>query len=93
MSRVGRFGIPVSFDDDQPLFTAGAEAAGLYLIMTGRVRITQRDGFGGPSLIIEHGPGEFAAEVGQLSGGIALIDGRASVLSLRSCCRQSAFGH
>lgn len=77
MSRVERFGIPVSFDDDQPLFTAGVDAAGLYLIMTGRVRIMQRDGFGGLSLIVEHGLGEFAAGVGQLSGGIALIDGRA----------------
>jgi thioredoxin reductase (NADPH) len=63
--------------DGESLFAAGQATPGLFLIHAGRVRITQRDGFGGSTLIVEHGPGEFAAEVGQLSGASALVDGRA----------------
>lgn len=77
MERARRFGRRVVFEIGDDLFSAGKTAPGLFLIESGEVRITQRDGFGGSTLIIEHGPGEFAAEVGQLSGMAALVDGRA----------------
>ena len=77
MARARRFGSPVTLNDGDSLFAAGQAAPGLFVIESGRVRITQRDGFGGSTLIVEHGPGEFAAEVGQLSGASALVDGRA----------------
>jgi thioredoxin reductase (NADPH) len=77
MAGARRFGTPVAFDTGADLFSAGKTAPGLFLIESGEVRITQRDGFGSSTLIIDHGPGEFAAEVGQLSGRAALVDGQA----------------
>lgn len=77
VERARRFGSPVTLEDGDSLFSAGQAAQGLFVIHSGRVRITQRDGFGGSTLIEEHGPGGFAAEVGQLSGASALVDGRA----------------
>ncbi|WP_372425970.1 FAD-dependent oxidoreductase [Salinarimonas chemoclinalis] len=77
MSRAERFGARVAFADGERLFTAGEPGAGLYLLTSGRVRITRRDGLGHVALIVEHGPGAFVAEVGQLSGRAALVDGHA----------------
>lgn len=77
MSRAARFGARVAFADGERLFTAGEPGAGLYLLTSGRVRITRRDGLGHTALIVEHGPGAFVAEVGQLSGRAALVDGHA----------------
>lgn len=39
--------------------------------------VTQRDGMGHVAPVVRHGPGEFSAEVGQLSGKPALVDGHA----------------
>ena len=40
----------------------------------GSVRVTRRDPLGHSAPIVEHGPGEFVAEVGQLSGQPAFVD-------------------
>ena len=40
-------------------------------------RITQRDGLGHVTPVIDQGPGQFLAEIGQLSGRVALVDGHA----------------
>ena len=39
--------------------------------------ITQRDGLGNVTPVIDQGPGQFLAEIGQLSGRVALVDGHA----------------
>ncbi|MEA2863891.1 MAG: thioredoxin reductase, partial [Bradyrhizobium sp.] len=39
--------------------------------------ITQRDGLGHVKPVIDQGPGQFLAEIGQLSGRMALVDGHA----------------
>jgi thioredoxin reductase (NADPH) len=49
----------------------------MFVILSGHVAITQRDGFGRVTPVIEQGPGQFLAEIGQLSGRIALVDGHA----------------
>jgi len=77
MSRAARFGARAAFADGERLFTAGETGAGLYLLTSGRVRITRRDGLGHVALIVEHGPGAFVAEVGQLSGRVSLVDAHA----------------
>jgi thioredoxin reductase (NADPH) len=41
------------------------------------VKIAQRDGLGHVKPVIDQGPGQFIAEIGQLSGRMALIDGHA----------------
>ena len=49
----------------------------MFVVLSGTVAITQRDGLGHVTPIVEQGPGQFLAEVGQLSGRVALVDGHA----------------
>ena len=46
-------------------------------MLSGHVAITQRDGLGHVTPVIDQGPGQFLAEIGQLSGRVALVDGHA----------------
>ena len=46
-------------------------------LLSGHVAITQRDGLGHVTPVIDQGPGQFLAEIGQLSGRVALVDGHA----------------
>jgi thioredoxin reductase (NADPH) len=46
-------------------------------VLKGLVSISQRDGLGRVVPIAQQGPGQFLAEVAQLSGGYALVDGYA----------------
>ena len=49
----------------------------MFVVLKGHVAITQRDGLGHVTPLIDQGPGQFLAELGQLSGRPALVDGRA----------------
>src|SRR5256886_9741429 len=49
----------------------------MFVVLSGTVAITQRDGLGHVTPIIDQGPGQFMAEIGQLSGRVALVDGHA----------------
>ncbi len=77
IARLRRFGQPRSFAQGERLFAAGESAPGMYLILAGSVCITQRDGMGHVVPVVTQGPGQFMAEVGQLSGRPALVDGHA----------------
>src|SRR5258707_15791879 len=44
------------------------------ILIKGSVRVTRRDPFGHSAPIMEQGPDEFVAEVGQLSGQPAFVD-------------------
>jgi thioredoxin reductase (NADPH) len=46
----------------------------MFVLLSGHVAITQRDGLGHVTPVIERGPGQFLAEIGQLSGRAALVD-------------------
>jgi thioredoxin reductase (NADPH) len=46
----------------------------MYVLIKGAVRVERRDPLGHCAPIVEQGPGEFVAEVGQLSGQPALVD-------------------
>ncbi|TJX01539.1 cyclic nucleotide-binding domain-containing protein, partial [Neisseria gonorrhoeae] len=50
---------------------------GMFVILSGHVAITQRDGLGHLTPVIDQGPGQFLAEIAQLSGRVALVDGQA----------------
>src|SRR5882724_1042782 len=77
IARMRRFGEPRRYKDGERLFETGKPGPGMFVILSGHVAITQRDGLGHVTPVIEQGPGQFLAEIGQLSGRVALVDGHA----------------
>ena len=77
IARMRRFGEIRSYRDGDRLFETGQPGPGMFVVLSGHVAITQRDGLGHVTPVIEQGPGQFLAEIGQLSGRAALVDGEA----------------
>src|SRR4030081_1753663 len=77
IARMRRFGEGRHYKDGEPLFETGKPGPGLFVILSGHVAISQRDGLGHVTPVIDQGPGQFLAEIGQLSGRVALVDGHA----------------
>src|SRR5438552_6536827 len=77
IDRMRRFGDVRSYKDGERLFETGKPGPGMFVLLSGHVTITQRDGLGNVTPIIDQGPGQFLAEIGQLSGRVALVDGHA----------------
>jgi thioredoxin reductase (NADPH) len=77
IQRLRRFGVQRSFEHGTPLYTTGERGPGMFILLSGHVAITQRDGLGHVTPVADQGPGQFLAEVGQLSGGPALVDAHA----------------
>jgi thioredoxin reductase (NADPH) len=77
IARMRRFGEMRHYKDGEVLFETGKPGPGMFVILSGHVAITQRDGFGHVTPVIDQGPGQFLAEIGQLSGRVALVDGHA----------------
>jgi thioredoxin reductase (NADPH) len=77
IARMRRFGELRHYKDGDVLFETGKPGPGMFVILSGHVAITQRDGLGHVTPVIEQGPGQFLAEIGQLSGRVALVDGHA----------------
>src|ERR1700730_18297003 len=77
IARMRRFGELRHYKDGDVLFETGKPGPGMFVILSGHVAITQRDGFGHVTPVIDQGPGQFLAEIGQLSGRVALVDGHA----------------
>ena len=66
-----------SYKHGEALFETGKVGPGMFVVLSGHVAITQRDGLGHVTPVIDQGPGQFLAEIGQLSGRVALVDGHA----------------
>jgi len=77
IERMRRFGEPRSFGDGETLFETGKPGPGMFVVLSGHVAITLRDGLGHVTPLLDQGPGQFLAEIGQLSGRVALVDGHA----------------
>src|SRR5712672_2531025 len=77
IARMRRFGEMRRYKDGETLFETGKPGPGMFVILSGHVAITQRDGLGHVTPVIDQGPGQFLAEIGQLSGRVALVDGNA----------------
>ncbi|KQQ45064.1 thioredoxin reductase [Duganella sp. Leaf126] len=77
LKRMERFGARAQYADGAMLFEAGRDRFGLMVVIGGRIRISRYDGLGNSSLITEHGPGEFAGEMSQLSDAPTLVNGHA----------------
>ena len=77
IDRLRRFGTKRTWNPGEFLFEAGAPGRGMFVLLRGRVLITYKDARGKHRRVIEHGPGQFMAEVGSLSGRPTLVYGRA----------------
>src|SRR5256885_4887449 len=77
IDRMRRFGDVRTYKDGDALFETGRRGPGMFVVLSGNVAITQRDGLGHITPVIDQGPGQFLAEIGQLSGRVALVDGHA----------------
>lgn len=75
--RIRPFGAERRFAPGEALFEAGRPGPGMFVILSGQVAVTLRDGLGRRHPLVEQGPGHFLAKAGQLSGRLALADARA----------------
>src|SRR6266705_645975 len=78
IARLRRFGAPRRYADGECLFETGKTSPGMFVVLSGTLRITGRDGHGHDLLIAELSAGGFSGEIGQLSGRRALADGVAA---------------
>src|SRR6195256_5413095 len=72
--RLRRFGTVRRYAPGEALFVTGEIAPGMSVLIKGSVRVTRRYPLGHSAPLLEQGPGEFIAEVGQLSGQPAFVD-------------------
>src|ERR1700682_4544096 len=77
VARMRRFGELRNYKEGERLFQTGKPGPGMFVILSGHVTISQRDGLGHVTPVIDQGPGQFLAEMGQPSGRPALFDGHA----------------
>jgi thioredoxin reductase (NADPH) len=77
IERLRRFGLRRKYANGEKLFRTGEPGPGMFLVLSGVVAITQRDGLGHVTPVAEQGPGQFLAEIGQLSNRAALVDAMA----------------
>src|SRR5258705_11884828 len=77
IERMRRFGERRAYKDGEALFETGKVGPGMFVVLSGTVAITQRDGLGHVTPVIDQGAGQFLAEIGQLSDRVALVDGHA----------------
>lgn len=74
IERVRRFGDIKSFGAGDALAQVGKVGAGVIIVLSGSVDVTQRDMKGRDTPIVTHGPGSFMGELAQLSGRPSLVD-------------------
>jgi thioredoxin reductase (NADPH) len=77
IDRLLRFGEHRSYAAGESLVVTGMIAPGAFVILTGRVEVSQR-GLGHSDPIVTHGPGSFMGELAQLSDRPSLVDAVAS---------------
>jgi thioredoxin reductase (NADPH) len=75
VDRLRSFGEIRRFAAGDSLARIGEVSHGMFVLLSGKVAVTQRDEHGVASPIVVHGPGDFMAELAQLSGRPALVDG------------------
>jgi len=63
IARMRRFGELRHYKDGERLFETGKPGLGMFVLLSGHVAITQRDGFGHVTPVIDQGPGQFLAEI------------------------------
>jgi CRP-like cAMP-binding protein len=79
IERLRQFGEVRRYKAGDLLLMTGEPSPGMFVIIVGTVAVSSRDGLGHVVPIVEEGPGQFLAEIGQLSGRPALVDARAKI--------------
>ncbi|CAG9173913.1 Ferredoxin--NADP reductase [Cupriavidus pampae] len=74
VDRIRPFGRVCAWATGDFLFQIGDPGPGMNVVLTGKVKVVQRDGLGGSYVINEAAPGQTVAEVGQLSGKPVIVD-------------------
>lgn len=77
IERIAPFATPRRFRAGELIVETGKISPGMIVLLSGQVAMSQRDGLGHVNPVVDHGPGQFLGEVGQLSGRASLVDGRA----------------
>ena len=77
IDRIRRFGSIQRYARGAFLFKTGEISPGMFVLISGTVTVSWRDGLGHVQPIVEHEPGEFLAEVNQLSRRPSLVDAMA----------------
>lgn len=73
IDRIRRFGTVRRISDRTAMLETGKPSPGMFVLLSGHVAISQHDGLGHVTPVVEQGAGQFMAEVGTLSGGPALF--------------------
>src|SRR6476646_955470 len=77
IDRIRRFGTVQRYAKGALLLKTGDVSPGMFVLISGEVAVSWRDGLGHIQPIVEQGPGEFLAEISQLSGRPSLVDASA----------------
>jgi len=87
VERMRRFAEVERYAAGERLVASGRPGAGMFVVLSGAVAVSQRDGLGHVVPIVRQEAGDFTGEVGTLSGRAALVDvvadGAVEVLLLR----------
>jgi thioredoxin reductase (NADPH) len=77
IERIRRFGSPRSYRAGERLVSAGEISAGLFVILSGEVAMTQSSPLGPRELLVTHRAGSVLGELAQLAGRPSMVDGDA----------------
>ncbi|MES3013046.1 MAG: FAD-dependent oxidoreductase [Pseudomonadota bacterium] len=77
ITRMRRFGTLRTHSAGARLISAGETSPGIFVMLSGIVAVSQRDGLGRITPIVQLGRGHFIGEVGSLSGKPSLVDATA----------------
>jgi thioredoxin reductase (NADPH) len=77
LQRIDHFGERRRLRDGDYFARTGQDGPGMCVVLTGKIVVLRHDGLGHVAPIVEMGPGEFAAELAELSGQPAMVDVRA----------------
>src|SRR5690242_11981491 len=70
LARVARFGTRRSYSAGERLYAAGERPPGMFVILSGSLTLSQRDGFGHVVPMVRLSEGQFSGELGALSGTV-----------------------
>ena len=74
IERLRRYGKPRRYAAGDRIYETGKASPGMLVVLSGRIRVTSRDGHGHDMPVVDHGPGSFSGELGQLSGRRSFVD-------------------
>src|SRR5260370_22113064 len=74
IARIQRLGRPRRFADGERVLETGKVSPGIYVVLSGAIRVTARDAHGQEYQVAQHAPGNFTAELSQLSGNPSFVD-------------------